>query len=399
MYNVMQINDDVTYVGASDRKLALFEAVYPLVNGVSYNSYLVNDEKTVLLDTVDRSVSGVFFENIAHVLDGRKLDYVIVNHMEPDHAATLGELVLRYPEVKIVSNAKVVAMIKQFFDFDVDARVEVVAEGDTFSTGKHTFTFAMAPMVHWPEVMVTFDTTDGILYSADAFGTFGALAGNVFADEVDFENKWLDEARRYYTNIVGKYGPQVQMALKKALALDIKMICTLHGPIWRENIAWFVDKYNKWSTYTPEDNTVLIAYASIYGGTENAANILASELAKKGIKNIAMTDVSVTHPSYIISEAFRCSHIVFAAPTYNAGIFTPMETLLLDLAAHNLQNRTVAFIENGSWAPISAKLMGDIVAKMKNMTVLASKATLKSTVKDAQREELKTLASEIAETL
>lgn len=399
MYNVMQINDDVTYVGASDRKLALFEAVYPLVNGVSYNSYLVNDEKTVLLDTVDRSVSGVFFENIAHVLDGRKLDYVIVNHMEPDHAATLGELVLRYPEVKIVSNAKVVAMIKQFFDFDVDARVEVVAEGDTFSTGKHTFTFAMAPMVHWPEVMVTFDTTDGILYSADAFGTFGALSGNVFADEVDFENKWLDEARRYYTNIVGKYGPQVQMALKKALALDIKMICPLHGPIWRENIAWFVDKYNKWSTYTPEDNTVLIAYASIYGGTENAANILASELAKKGIKNIAMTDVSVTHPSYIISEAFRCSHIVFAAPTYNAGIFTPMETLLLDLAAHNLQNRTVAFIENGSWAPISAKLMGDIVAKMKNMTVLASKATLKSTVKDAQREELKTLASEIAETL
>lgn len=399
MYNVMQINDDVTYVGASDRKLALFEAVYPLVNGVSYNSYLVNDEKTVLLDTVDRSVSGVFFENIAHVLDGRKLDYVIVNHMEPDHAATLGELVLRYPEVKIVSNAKVVAMIKQFFDFDVDARVEVVAEGDTFSTGKHTFTFAMAPMVHWPEVMVTFDTTDGILYSADAFGTFGALAGNVFADEVDFENKWLDEARRYYTNIVGKYGPQVQMALKKALALDIKMICPLHGPIWRENIAWFVDKYNKWSTYTPEDNTVLIAYASIYGGTENAANILASELAKKGIKNIAMTDVSVTHPSYIISEAFRCSHIVFAAPTYNAGIFTPMETLILDLAAHNLQNRTVAFIENGSWAPISAKLMGDIVAKMKNMTVLASKATLKSTVKDAQREELKTLASEIAETL
>jgi len=399
MYNVMQINDDVTYVGASDRKLALFEAVYPLVNGVSYNSYLVNDEKTVLLDTVDRSVSGVFFENIAHVLDGRKLDYVIVNHMEPDHAATLGELVLRYPEVKIVSNAKVVAMIKQFFDFDVDARVEVVAEGDTFSTGKHTFTFAMAPMVHWPEVMVTFDTTDGILYSADAFGTFGALAGNVFADEVDFENKWLDEARRYYTNIVGKYGPQVQMALKKALALDIKMICPLHGPIWRENIAWFVDKYNKWSTYTPEDNTVLIAYASIYGGTENAANILASELAKKGIKNIAMTDVSVTHPSYIISEAFRCSHIVFAAPTYNAGIFTPMETLLLDLAAHNLQNRTVAFIENGSWAPLSAKLMGDIVAKMKNMTVLASKATLKSTVKDAQREELKTLASEIAETL
>lgn len=301
--------------------------------------------------------------------------------------------------MKLVGNAKTFPMIAQFFDLNIEGREVIVKEGDTLSLGSHTLQFFMAPMVHWPEVMVTFDTTDGILYSADAFGTFGALAGNVFADEVDFENKWLDEARRYYTNIVGKYGPQVQMALKKALALDIKMICPLHGPIWRENIAWFVDKYNKWSTYTPEDNTVLIAYASIYGGTENAANILASELAKKGIKNIVMTDVSVTHPSYIISEAFRCSHIVFAAPTYNAGIFTPMETLLLDLAAHNLQNRTVAFIENGSWAPISAKLMGDIVAKMKNMTVLASKATLKSTVKDAQREELKTLASEIAETL
>ena len=395
MYNVMQINDDVTYVGASDRKLALFEAVYPLVNGVSYNSYLVNDEKTVLLDTVDRSVSGVFFENIAHVLDGRKLDYVIVNHMEPDHAATLGELVLRYPEVKIVSNAKVVAMIKQFFDFDVDARVEVVAEGDTFSTGKHTFTFAMAPMVHWPEVMVTFDTTDGILYSADAFGTFGALAGNVFADEVDFENKWLDEARRYYTNIVGKYGPQVQMALKKALALDIKMICPLHGPIWRENIAWFVDKYNKWSTYTPEDNTVLIAYASIYGGTENAANILASELAKKGIKNIAMTDVSVTHPSYIISEAFRCSHIVFAAPTYNAGIFTPMETLLLDLAAHNLQNRTVAFIENGSWAPTAAKVMKGMFEKSKNITWLENNVKIMSSLSDENVAEIDAMAEEL----
>ena len=393
------ISDSIFYVGADDTTLDLFESQYIVPEGVSYNSYVIMDDKITIMDTVDQRATEEWIANVKNVLKDKTPAYLVVSHMEPDHAATLGELVLRYPEVKIVSNAKVVAMIKQFFDFDVDARVQVVAEGDTFSTGKHTFTFAMAPMVHWPEVMVTFDTTDGILYSADAFGTFGALAGNVFADEVDFENKWLDEARRYYTNIVGKYGPQVQMALKKALALDIKMICPLHGPIWRENIAWFVDKYNKWSTYTPEDNTVLIAYASIYGGTENAANILASELAKKGIKNIAMTDVSVTHPSYIISEAFRCSHIVFAAPTYNAGIFTPMETLLLDLAAHNLQNRTVAFIENGSWAPISAKLMGDIVAKMKNMTVLASKATLKSTVKDAQREELKTLASEIAETL
>ncbi len=399
MYNVMKINDDVTYLGASDRKLALFEAVYPLENGVSYNSYFVSDDKTVLVDTVDRSISGIFFENLEYALAGRNLDYVIVNHMEPDHAATLGELVLRYPEVTIVTNAKVVGMIKQFFNFDVDSRVQIVAEGDTFSTGKHTFAFAMAPMVHWPEVMVTYDATDKILYSADAFGTFGALAGNVFSDEVDFENKWLDEARRYYTNIVGKYGPQVQAALKKALALDIQMICPLHGPIWRENIAWIVDKYNKWSTYTPEDNTVLIAYGSIYGGTENAANILATELAAKGIKNIVMYDVSVTHPSYIVSEAFRCSHIVFASPSYNAGIFTPMETVLLDIAAHNLQNRTVAFIENGTWAATSARQMGEIVSKMKNITVVGNAVSVKSTVKEEQRASLKELAAAIAETV
>lgn len=399
MYNVTKINEDVTYIGASDRKLALFEAVYPLENGISYNSYFVNDEKTVLVDTVDRSVCGVFFENLEYVLAGRKLDYVIVNHMEPDHAATLGELVLRYPEVTIVTNAKVVGMIKQFFDFDVDSRTKVIAEGDTFSTGRHTFAFAMAPMVHWPEVMVTYDTTDKILYSADAFGTFGALSGNLFADEVDFENKWLDEARRYYTNIVGKYGPQVQAALKKTLALDIQMICPLHGPVWRENTGWFIDKYNKWSTYTPEDNTVLIAYASIYGGTDNAANILATELAARGVKNIAMYDVSVKHPSYIVSEAFRCSHIVFASPTYNAGIFTPMETVLLDLAAHNLQNRTVAFIENGTWAPTSAKQMSEIIAKMKNITVIDGGVTVKSTVKEEQRNSLVNLAAAIAGTL
>ena len=394
------ISDAIRYIGVDDKDIDLFESQYVVPEGVSYNSYVILDEKIAVMDTVDARGMEGWEDKLLQTLNGKKPDYLIISHLEPDHAGSIGRMVELFPEVKLVASAKAIAMLPQFFEDRLDAQEKIaVKEGEELSLGTHTLVFYMAPMVHWPEVMVTFDTTDGILYSADAFGTFGALAGNVFADEVDFENKWLDEARRYYTNIVGKYGPQVQMALKKALALDIKMICPLHGPIWRENIAWFVDKYNKWSTYTPEDNTVLIAYASIYGGTENAANILASELAKKGIKNIAMTDVSVTHPSYIISEAFRCSHIVFAAPTYNAGIFTPMETLLLDLAAHNLQNRTVAFIENGSWAPISAKLMGDIVAKMKNMTVLASKATLKSTVKDAQREELKTLASEIAETL
>lgn len=394
------ISDAIRYIGVDDKDIDLFESQYVVPEGVSYNSYVILDEKIAVMDTVDARGMEGWEDKLLQTLNGKKPEYLIISHLEPDHAGSIGRMVELFPEVKLVASAKAIAMLPQFFEDKLDAQEKIaVKEGEELSLGTHTLVFYMAPMVHWPEVMVTFDTTDGILYSADAFGTFGALAGNVFADEVDFENKWLDEARRYYTNIVGKYGPQVQMALKKALALDIKMICPLHGPIWRENIAWFVDKYNKWSTYTPEDNTVLIAYASIYGGTENAANILASELAKKGIKNIAMTDVSVTHPSYIISEAFRCSHIVFAAPTYNAGIFTPMETLLLDLAAHNLQNRTVAFIENGSWAPISAKLMGDIVAKMKNMTVLASKATLKSTVKDAQREELKTLASEIAETL
>ena len=399
MYNVTKVNDDVTYIGASDRKLSLFEAVYPLTNGVSYNSYLINDEKTVLLDTVDRSVSERFFENLAYALNGRTLDYVIVNHMEPDHAATLGEVVLRYPNVKIVTNAMVKNMIKQYFDFDVDSRVEIVADGGTFSSGKHTFAFATAPLVHWPEVMMTYDTTDKILYSADAFGTFGALAGNIFADEVDFEKVFIDDARRYYTNIVGKYGVQVQAALKKAGALDIKTICPLHGPIWRENLSWFIDKYDKWSRYEPEDNTVLIAYGSIYGGTENAANIVATELAKKGVKNIAMYDVSETHPSVIVTEAFRCSHIVLASSTYNMGIFTPMETAVMDLAAHNLQNRTVAIIENGTWAPVSGKLIKEIVEKMKGMTIIDNPVTIKSTVKEEQRESLVALADKIAESI
>ena len=392
---IRTVTDAIRYVGVDDNTLALFENQYPVQPmGVSYNSYVILDEKIAVMDSVDARAAEEWLSSVAQVLEGRSPDYLVVTHMEPDHSGSLMRLAQKYPEMKIVGNAKTFTMIKQFFGTGAltEDRMLEVGEGDTLSLGTHRLRFLLAPMVHWPEVMTAYEETEKILFSADAFGRFGALERTARAP-------WAPQARRYYYNIVGKYGPQVQMALKKALALDIKMICPLHGPIWRENIAWFVDKYNKWSTYTPEDNTVLIAYASIYGGTENAANILASELAKKGIKNIAMTDVSVTHPSYIISEAFRCSHIVFAAPTYNAGIFTPMETLLLDLVAHNLQNRTVAFIENGSWAPISAKLMGDIVAKMKNMTVLASKATLKSTVKDAQREELKTLASEIAETL
>lgn len=390
------VTSDIYYVGSSDRRLALFESVYPIPRGVSYNSYLILDEKTVLLDTVDRSVSTVFFENIKALLDGRKLDYVIVNHMEPDHAATLSELRLRYPEVTFVATQKAVDMMGQFFESTTATPFMAVKEGDSLCTGRHNFTFVTAPMVHWPEVMVSYDSTDKVLFSADAFGTFGALSGNIFADEYDFERDWLDDARRYYTNIVGKYGVQVQNLLKKAGGLDIKFICPLHGPIWRKDIAWFIDKYDKWSSYTPEGKSVLIAYASVYGDTENAANILATELAENGVRNIAMYDVSTVHPSVIVSEAFRCSHLVFAATTYNMGIFVNMEIALNDIKAHNLQNRKVAILENGSWAPASGKLMRELISSMKNMTIIEQSTTLKSSVKAQNVDDIKAMAKALA---
>ena len=399
MHCTGKVLEDVFYVGSSDRRLALFENVFPIPNGVSYNSYLVMDEKTVLIDTVDRSVSGVFLENIEHILEGRKLDYLIVNHMEPDHAATIGELRLRHPETQIVATKRALDMIGQFFDADTSIPSHAVKEGDQLKTGRHVFTFVNAPMVHWPEVMLTYDMTDKILFSADAFGTFGALNGNLFADEYEFKTQWLSEARRYYTNIVGKYGVQVQALLKKAGGLDIAMICPLHGPIWRKDIAWFVDKYTKWATYTPEDDAVMIAYGSIYGGTENAANILARDLADKGVRNIVVYDVSKTHPSVIVSEAFRCSHLVFASSTYNSGIFVNMETVLLDLKAHNLQNRTVAVVENGSWAATSGALMREILSSMKNMTILEETSSLKSSVKDDNVAELGNIADAITQSL
>ena len=399
MYCVKNIKNDLYWVGGTDRRLALFENVYPIPRGVSYNSYLILDEKTVLLDTVDYSVSQQLFENIAHVLGGRHLDYMIVNHMEPDHCGTIGALVTRYPDIKIVCNSKIAGMMKQFFDFDVDARVQIVEEGDTFTTGCHTFAFAAAPMVHWPEVMVTYDATDKTLFSADAFGTFGAMNGNLYADEVNFERDWLDDARRYYTNIVGKYGPQAQAVLKKAAGLDIEMICPLHGPIWRENLGWFIDKYMKWSSYTPEDQAVMIAYGSVYGHTENLANVLASKLADLGVKDVRVYDVSATHPSYILSEAFRCSHLVFASITYNGGIFTNMEHLLLELKAHNLQNRTVALMENGSWAPVAGKKMKEIFDSMKNIRLLEETAVIRSSMKENQMEQVDALAKAIVESM
>ena len=399
MHCVKKVTDDLYWIGGSDRRLALFENVYPIPRGVSYNSYVLLDEKTVLLDTVDASISGLFFENLEHVLNGRTLDYLIVNHMEPDHCAIIADVVRRYPDVKLVCNAKTVPMLKQFFDFPVDDRTVIVKEMDTLCTGKHTFAFVMAPMVHWPEAMVSYDTVDKILFSADGFGTFGAINGNLFADEVNFERDWLDDARRYFINIVGKYGVQVQNLLKKAATLEIKMICPLHGPIWRENLGWFIEKYDTWSSYKPEDQAVMIAYASIYGNTENAAEILASKLADKGVKNIAMYDVSVTDPSVIVSESFRCSHLVFAAPSYNGGIFTRMETVLSGLKAHSLQNRTVAIMENGTWAPVAGKQMREIFANMKNIELLEEGVTIRSAVKEAQEASLEALAEKIASSL
>ena len=399
MHCVKKVTDDLYWIGGSDRRLALFENVYPIPRGVSYNSYVLLDEKTVLLDTVDASISGLFFENLEYVLDGRTLDYLIVNHMEPDHCAIIGDVVRRYPDVKLVCNAKTVPMLKQFFDFPVEDRTVIVKEMDTLCTGKHTFAFVMAPMVHWPEAMVSYDTVDKILFSADGFGTFGAINGNLFADEVNFERDWLDDARRYFINIVGKYGVQVQNLLKKAATLEIKMICPLHGPIWRENLGWFIEKYDTWSSYKPEDQAVMIAYASIYGNTENAAEILASKLADKGVKNIAMYDVSVTDPSVIVSESFRCSHLVFAAPSYNGGIFTKMETVLSELKAHSLQNRTLAIMENGTWAPVAGKQMREIFAGMKNIELLEEGVTIRSAVKEAQEASLEALAEKITSSL
>lgn len=395
MYNVRKVTEDIVWVGASDRRLALFENIFPIPRGVSYNSYVLLDEKTVLLDTVDASVAGQFFENLEHVLDGRKLDYLIVNHMEPDHCAMIGDLVRRYPEVQVVGNTKTFGMIKQFFGTDFAERAVTVKEGDTLATGAHTLHFVMAPMVHWPEVMVTYDEKDKVLFAADGFGTFGALNGNIFADEVDFDRDWLDDARRYYTNIVGKYGASVQALLKKASGLEIAVICPLHGPIWRENLGYILEKYQKWSTYEAEDQAVVILYATMYGNTASAADALAGRLAAKGVKKIVVYDVSNTHVSELISEIFRASHVVFAAPTYNGGIYPVMENLLADMKALAVQNKTVALMENGTWAPMTAKQMREKLAELKNVTILDTQITIKSAMAPEQEGQLEALADAI----
>jgi flavorubredoxin/flavin reductase (DIM6/NTAB) family NADH-FMN oxidoreductase RutF len=375
----------------------MFEGVYSVPDGVSFNSYLCLDNKTVLFDTVDSTVSERFFENLSFGLSGRSLDYLIIQHMEPDHSATLAELLLRYPDVTVICNEKTRVMIGNFFG-QIPEKLMVVEEGDTFCSGMHTFKFIFAPMVHWPEVMVTYDETDKILFSADAFGTFGATNGAIFADEVDFERDYLDEARRYYINIVGKYGQQVQSLLAKAAGIDIKMIAPLHGFVWRKNLGFYLGKYDKWSSYTPEISGVCIAYASIYGHTENAAEILAVKLREKGIP-ASVFDTSVVPVSDIVAQCFRYSHVVFASSSYNAGMFVTMETLVNDLAAHNFQNRTAAIIENGSWMPAAGKLLREKLSNCSNITIIDEFLSIRSSVTKEDEEILGKIADKLAETV
>ena len=382
MHCTRKVTDNIYWVGGNDRRLALFENLFPIPRGVSYNSYLIMDEKTTLMDTMDFSISRQFIENVQYVLAGRTLDYLVINHMEPDHCANIEVLVRLYPEMKLVGNAKTVQMIKQFYEMDLEGKVIEVKEKDELSLGVHTLQFFMAPMVHWPEVMVAYEQSEKILFSADGFGTFGALNGNIFNDEMDFDRDWLDDARRYYTNIVGKYGVQVQALLKKAATLDIEMICPLHGPVWRSDLGYFIDKYDKWSCYEPEDNNVVIIYGSMYGNTENAANVLAMSLADAGVKNIAVYDASVTHVSHLIAEAFRCSVIVVATPTYNGGIYPSMESFLLDMKALGLRNRKVGILDNGTWAPTASKQVKKILEEMKEIEILGE-VSIKSTLKPA----------------
>lgn len=397
MYCVRNVTEDLWWVGGNDRRLTLFENIHPIPRGVSYNSYLLLDEKTVLFDTVDWSACRQFLENIDHVLDGRGLDYLVINHMEPDHGASIEEVLLRHPETKVISTEKAFMLMRQF-GFDVDGRMEQVQEGDTRTFGKHTVTFVAAPMVHWPEAMVTFDTTDGVLFAADAFGSFGALDGKLFADEVNFDRDWIDDARRYFTNIVGKYGPHVQLLLKKAGGIldQIQYICPLHGPVWRKDLLYFIDKYDHWSRYEPEEQGVMIAYASMYGNTEAAANALATKLCEKGMTNVVMYDVSKTHVSYLISETFRLSHVVLASVTYNLGIYPVMHNYLMDMKALNLQKRTFAIIENGSWACKSGTLMREFLEnELKDMTVLDEQLSLQSALHEEAAPDVDALADAI----
>ena len=402
MYCVRNITEDLYWVGANDHRLHLFENIHPIPQGVSYNAYLLLDQETVLFDTVDWSAYRQLVENMDYVLGDRPLDWLVINHMEPDHGASIEQILLRYPNVKIISTEKAYMLMRQFGFHPDDHECITVAEGDTHCFGNHTVTFVAAPMVHWPEAMVTFDTTNGVLFSADAFGSFIALDGKLFADEVDFDRDWLDEARRYLTNIVGKYGPHIQLLLKKAgwILDQIKYVCPLHGPVWRENLGYLVEKYDKWSRYEPEEQGVMIAYASMYGNTESAAQALAGKLCEKGCTNVAVYDVSNTHVSYLISEAFKYSHIVLASVTYNLGIYPVMHNFLMDMKALNMQNRTFALVENGSWACKSGDLMQKFIdEELKGMTVLNERLSMASSMGEDKKVDLEALADAIIDSM
>lgn len=394
MYCIRKVNDDYTWVGADCRRLALFEGVFGVPDGVSFNSYLLMDDKTVLFDTVDSAVRTTFRENVAHVLNGKAPDYLVVHHMEPDHAAEMADLARQYPDMAILCSAAAKNMIAQFFDAELAGRVTVVKEGDTLCTGRHTLRFIAAPMVHWPEVLMTYDETDKLLLSADAFGSFGALNGTLFADEVDFDREVLDEARRYYTNIVGKYGAQVQAVLQKAAGLDIRMLLPLHGHVWRQDLGYILGKYDLWSRWEPEVRGVMIAYASVYGNTEKAAQLLAEKLKEQGCPKVVLTCVQREDWAEAVEDAFRYGKLVLAAPTYNGFLFPAMREFIEHLTERNYQNRQVAFIENGSWAPAAAKEMKKLLEGCKNVT-LGSTVTIRSAMTEETPAQLDALAQEL----
>lgn len=397
---IRRIEEGLLYIGADDRKIDKFESTISIPNGVSYNSYLFLDEKTCLLDTADQDVSKQFLENLEAGLSGRKLDYLVINHMEPDHAYNIGEVLLRHPETRIVSNSKALLFLSQFFPkLDLAGKTVAVKEGDVLSLGKHTLSFYLTPMVHWPEVMMTFEKEDGLLFSADAFGTFNTLDGNLFADDTDFSSRYLESARNYYANIVGKYGAQVQMAFKKLPVSSIKMILPLHGPIWRKDIPYILDKYQHWSTYSPEEKAASLFYCSMYGNTENAARLLASMLGERGMKDIHVLDLCRSGMGEAVGESFRVSNLVLLAPTYNLTLYPEMDTYLTDILRMGLKNRKVSLVANGTWAPVEMKLMKEKLSTVPGMEILPTDLTILSALTEKDREVLGKMADEIVSSL
>ncbi len=397
MHNYQNITEDILWIGGNDHRLSLFENLFPLPGGVSYNNDLILDENAVLFDTSDVSVADQFLENLKAGLAGRTLDYLIVLHMEPDHCSQLEKVVSMYPDVTLVGSAQTFNFIRQFFPSLEGVKKQIVKEGDVLTSGRHSFRFIAAPMIHWPEVLFAYDETDRVLFSADAFGSFNAVEGSIFADDHDFEKEFLDDARRYYSNIVGKYGAQVQAALKKAAGLDIRIVCPLHGPVWRDSLSLLFEKYQAWSTCTPESQDTLVVYGSLYGHTASAAQAFAAMLRKESGRGVSVFDVSGTDVSYLISEVWRCAKVVLFAPTYNGGLYPRMASFIDDLAALNVQNRYFAVAENGTWAPASGKIVRTKLEGLKNCRISENTFTIKSALHEADAERLEAFAKEVAQ--